>query len=216
MDIVDIGLRIIKWGGCTAKSTRPGSLVRQSAPTLLRQSTQSRLFGPPRSPCEPDRHPCKHAWLRDGCREQGRLYCIVRGVDCKLRGCVCRHTRSSEVPGHDDCIDAGADASNATVLHGNRATAPLGIYTLQQQQRSHRSALRQPSTGSRGSPAPTSYQQPGGVPGGQRPVQLPTPFKKFKNWNYCHTHGRDVNNNHTGMLCCNPGPAHNPNAMRKN
>jgi hypothetical protein len=61
-----------------------------------------------------------------------------------------------------------------------------------------------------------SYQQPGGFPCGQRPAQPPTPFKTFKNWNYCHTHGGDVDNNHTGMSCRNPGPAHNPNATRTN
>ncbi len=64
---------------------------------------------------------------------------------------------------------------------------PRGIYTMQQQQRGRRGTLRQPSTGGRGNPAPTSYEQPGGFPGSQRPAQLPTPIKTFKNWNYCHT-----------------------------
>ncbi len=44
----------------------------------------------------------------------------------------------------------------------------------------------------------------------------PTLFKMFDNWNYCHTHGGDINNTHTGMLCHNPGPSHNPNATRTN
>ncbi len=60
------------------------------------------------------------------------------------------------------------------------------------------------------------YQQPVGLPGGQCPLQPPTPFKTFENWNYCHTHGRDVNNTHTGMSCRNSGPLHNPNVMRTN
>ncbi len=75
-------------------------------------------------PREPDCHPFKHAWLWDGCCEQQRLRCILRGVDCKSWGRVRCHTRIGEVPGCNDCIDAGADANNATVLHGARATAP--------------------------------------------------------------------------------------------
>jgi hypothetical protein len=48
----------------------------------------------------------------------------IASYDCKLWGCVRRHARSGEVPWHDDCVNAEADASNATVLHGTRATAP--------------------------------------------------------------------------------------------
>jgi hypothetical protein len=87
---------------------------------------------------------------------------------------------------------------------------------LQQQQRGRHGALRQPSTGSRRNPTPTAYQQPGGFPGGKHPLQPPTPFKMFVNWNDCYTHGRDVNNTHTGMTCRHPGPLHNPNATRTN
>jgi hypothetical protein len=74
----------------------------------------------------------------------------------------------------------------------------------------------QPSTGGRRYPAPMVYQQPRGFPGGQRPLQPPTPFKTFENWNYCHTHDMDVGNTHTGMTCHCPGPLHNPYAMRTN
>ncbi len=47
-------------------------------------------------------------------------------------------------------------------------------------------------------------------------MQPPTLFKTFENWNYCHMHGRDVNNTHTSMSCHNPGPSCSPNAMRSN
>jgi hypothetical protein len=60
------------------------------------------------------------------------------------------------------------------------------------------------------------YQQPEGFAGGQRPLQPPTLFKMFENWNYCHTHGGDVDNTHTGTLCRHPGLAHNLNATRTN
>jgi hypothetical protein len=99
---------------------------------------------------------------------------------------------------------------------GIRQQTPLGVYTSQQQQRGCHGMSCLQSTGGRGNPAPTSYQQPEGFPGGQRPAQPPTPFKTFKNWNYCHAYGREVDNNHTGMLCHNPDPAHIPNAMRTN
>ncbi len=47
-------------------------------------------------------------------------------------------------------------------------------------------------------------------------MQPPTPFKMFENWNYCHMHGGDINNTHTGISCRHTDPLHNPNAMRTN
>ncbi len=93
---------------------------------------------------------------------------------------------------------------------------PPGIYRLQKQQCCHHGASRRPSTGGRQNLAPTLYQQPRGFPGGQCLLQPPTPFKTFENWNYCQMHGGDIDNSHTGMSCCNPGPLHNLNATRTN
>ena len=47
-------------------------------------------------------------------------------------------------------------------------------------------------------------------------VRPPTPMKRFENWNYCHTHGGDVDDGHTSMSCIKPGPAHNRHATRQN
>jgi hypothetical protein len=33
----------------------------------------------------------------------------------------------------------------------------------------------------------------------------PSPIKKYNNWNYCHTHGREIHNNHTSVTCVQPG-----------
>jgi hypothetical protein len=38
-----------------------------------------------------------------------------------------------------------------------------------------------------------------------------TPYKWFEDWNFCHTHGGNVNNAHTSAMCGNPGLTHNPN-----
>jgi hypothetical protein len=58
----------------------------------------------------------------------------------------------------------------------------------------------------------------GGTGGGQqqniRPP--PNPYKQWENWNYCHSHGGDVDNIHTSATCGNPGPMHNPNVTRTN
>ncbi len=65
-------------------------------------------------------------------------------------------------------------------------------------------------------------QQPtinyGGTSGGQQPNirSLPNPYKGWENWNFCHSHGGDVDDNHTSGLCGKPGPMHNPNASRTN
>jgi hypothetical protein len=50
----------------------------------------------------------------------------------------------------------------------------------------------------------------------QHPMRPPTPYKHWENWNYCHTHGGDVDDTHTSALCGNRGPTHNPNVTRAN
>jgi hypothetical protein len=45
--------------------------------------------------------------------------------------------------------------------------------------------------------------------GGSYPTQgisnPPSPIKKFKNWNYCHSRGGNVHKNHTNATCVQPG-----------
>jgi hypothetical protein len=53
---------------------------------------------------------------------------------------------------------------------------PPAIYALQQQQHGRRGLYYCPSPSGGGYPAP-----PGGFPGSQRPLQPPTPFKRFEN-----------------------------------
>ena len=50
----------------------------------------------------------------------------------------------------------------------------------------------------------------------QHPMRPPSPYKHWENWNYCHTHGGDVDDTHTSALCGNQGPTHNPNVTRAN
>ena len=71
-----------------------------------------------------------------------------------------------------------------------------------------------------------SYNSGGGTHGGgyntgndgtQNPCgQPPTPIKHFDNWNYCSTHGGDVDNNHTSATCVRPGENHQRTAARTN
>jgi hypothetical protein len=42
------------------------------------------------------------------------------------------------------------------------------------------------------------------------------PVKQYKNWNYCFTHGGNVNNNHTSMTCACPSENHQCAATRSN
>jgi hypothetical protein len=48
------------------------------------------------------------------------------------------------------------------------------------------------------------------------PMTTPTLYKRFKNWNYCHTHGGNIDNGHTSRMCAKPGPVHNLHATRTN
>jgi hypothetical protein len=64
-------------------------------------------------------------------------------------------------------------------------------------------------------------QQPnmnyGGTGGGQQQnIRPPNLSKWWENWNYCHSHGSDIDNNHTSARCGKPGPMHNPNVTRTN
>jgi hypothetical protein len=36
---------------------------------------------------------------------------------------------------------------------------------------------------------------------GRGPVYPPMPYKQYENWNYCHTHGGDVEDAHTSATC---------------
>jgi hypothetical protein len=44
----------------------------------------------------------------------------------------------------------------------------------------------------------------------------PLPVKWFKNWNYCFTHGGNMDNNHTGATCAPPGENHQRTATHTN
>jgi hypothetical protein len=62
-------------------------------------------------------------------------------------------------------------------------------------------------------------QQPtmnfGGTGGSQQQVICPpNPYRRWENWNYYHSHGGDIDNNHTSATCGKPGPTHNSNASR--
>jgi hypothetical protein len=57
----------------------------------------------------------------------------------------------------------------------------------------------------------------GGMGGGQHQnIRPPNPYKCWEKWNYCHSHGGDVDNNHTSATCGKPGPMHNPNTSHTN
>jgi hypothetical protein len=64
-------------------------------------------------------------------------------------------------------------------------------------------------------------QQPtmnyGGTGSGQKQnIHPPNPYKRWENWNYCHSHGGDVDYNHTSAMCGKPGPMNNPNTSCTN
>jgi hypothetical protein len=49
-----------------------------------------------------------------------------------------------------------------------------------------------------------------------RPYILPLPTSVGRNWNYCHTHGGDVDDTHTSATFGKLGPSHYPNVSRAN
>ena len=51
---------------------------------------------------------------------------------------------------------------------------------------------------------------------GAQQQRAPTPFKQYKNWNYCFLHGSDIDNAHMSKTCGKPGRTHNRYATRAN
>jgi hypothetical protein len=83
------------------------------------------------------------------------------------------------------------------------------IYTPTQHQRtSNNRGIRQNGKGQGG----------GGSGGGnQQPTwYAPTPYKRWENWNYCHTHGGDIEDCHMSATWGKSGPTHNLHATRAN
>jgi hypothetical protein len=96
---------------------------------------------------------------------------------------------------------------------------PSGICAPAQQQRTLNNHNKR-NCGRQGSSCGFS-QQPtmsfGGTGGSQQHTLCPpTPYKRWENWDYCHTHNGDVDDTHTSMTCGKPGPTHNLNATRAN
>ena len=95
---------------------------------------------------------------------------------------------------------------------GLQQKPPQTIYASQQQARGGRGYSRcTQSTGGRGG---SRYQAP--TTAGQQSTTPPTSFKRFENWNYCHTHGGDIAIAHTSQTCHWPGPNHNCTETRSN
>ncbi len=91
---------------------------------------------------------------------------------------------------------------------GQQQPPPNNIYYApQQQQRCHNNSRNnhggRDSGGFNGNGGgypqqPTSHQ---GQQSGGRGFVHPTPYKRYENWNYCHTHGGDVKDGHTSGMC---------------
>jgi hypothetical protein len=98
---------------------------------------------------------------------------------------------------------------------------PPTIYAPPQQQQHNNRRSNRRNGGSGGANGTGSFpQQPtwfgSNGAGAQQPSRPPTPYKRWENWNYCSTHGGDVDDSHTRMTCGNRGPTHNPNTTRAN
>ena len=94
---------------------------------------------------------------------------------------------------------------------------PPNIYTPAQQQHTFNNCRNRcnggghgngVTGGSNGGGGGSFPQQPTWFGGNGAGAQQPT----WENWNYCLTHGGDVDDTHTSTLCRNRGPTHNPNA----
>jgi hypothetical protein len=91
---------------------------------------------------------------------------------------------------------------------GQQQPPPNNIYYTPQQQQCHHNNSRN-NCGGRGSggfngngggyPQQPTLQQ--GQQSGGRGFVRPTPYKRYENWNYCHTHGGDVEDGHTSATC---------------
>ncbi len=93
---------------------------------------------------------------------------------------------------------------------GQQQPPPNNIYyTPQQQQHCHNNSHTNCGGGGGGGfngngggsyPQQSTLHQ-GQQSGGRGLVRPPTPYKRWENWNYCHTHGGDVEDAHTRATC---------------
>jgi hypothetical protein len=99
---------------------------------------------------------------------------------------------------------------------------PPNIYAPTQQQHTsnNRFGRRNGGGSGRGSGSGNFPQQPtwfgGSGAGAQQPTCPPNPYKHWENWNYCLTHGSDVEDWHMSATCGYRCPAHNPNTTHSN
>jgi hypothetical protein len=86
---------------------------------------------------------------------------------------------------------------------------PSNIYAPTQNQRtSNNCGIRRNGKGQGGGGAGGGNQQP--------TWYAPTPYKRWENQNYCHTHGGDIEDCHMSGTFRKPGPTHNPHATCTN
>ncbi len=99
---------------------------------------------------------------------------------------------------------------------------PPNIYAPTQQQHTSNNCFGRHNGGGsgRGNGSGNFPQQPtwfgGSRAGAQQPTHPPNPYKHWENWNYCSTHGGDIEDWHTSATCGYWRPAHNPNVTRAN
>ncbi len=100
----------------------------------------------------------------------------------------------------------------------NVANSPHGYAPAQQQRTFYNHNKR--NDGGQGNSCGFPQQQTmnyGGTGGGQQQnICPPNPYKRWENWKYCHSHGGDVDDNHTRVTCGKLSPMHNSNTTRTN
>jgi hypothetical protein len=113
-----------------------------------------------------------------------------------------------------------SQATSLAAMQGQLANIQQFCMAVGQQPPSkiYASMQHQHTSNNRGIRCNGKGQGSGGSGGGnQQPTwYAPVPYKRWENWNYCHTYGGDIEDCHMSATYRKPGRMHNPHATHAN
>jgi hypothetical protein len=215
-DIVNIGLRVIKWCGMYAKEYKAWIACKSKRPKIVETFDMFKTFWAMKitlvnkTAVPASMHGYGMAAVNDddSVVSYGDLIANFGAAYAATHKFVKSH--SSTIASMQGQLRAMQQFCMAI----QQQQPPPPTFAPQQQQRGccGLSCCNTSSGAGRGYPAPP-YQQPTTA---ERHLHPFTPFKRFDNWNYGSTHGGDIHHTHTSGTCRHPGPSHNPSATRTN
>jgi hypothetical protein len=216
VNIVDIGLRIIKQCGMYSKEYKAWIACKSICPAIPKMFDTFKAFWAAKiTLVNQTAIPASlHGYEMAAINDNNDALVVLYGKSITNFGVVYAATQESiKTQGSTMATLQGQVNAMQQYCMAIQQQPPLTIHAAQQQCGPNNRRRSSPRNGRGGNDYQQQQQQSNGM---QAPLRPPTPFKWYKNWHYCSTHGGDVNDNHTSATCAKPGPMHNPQATCTN